>query len=58
MGRNRKKSTKWSADELLIAALIFPIALICAYSIYVVDICWSLCSCDGDDVVFNLGRSK
>ena len=36
MGRNRKKSTKWSADELLIAALIFPIALICAYPIILV----------------------
>ena len=36
MGRNRKKSTKWSADELLLAALIFPIALICAYPIILV----------------------
>ena len=36
MGRNRKKSTKWSTDELLIAALIFPIALICAYPIILV----------------------
>ena len=36
MGRNRKKSTKWSADELLIAALIFPIALICVYPIILV----------------------
>ena len=36
MGRNRKKSTKWSDDELLLAALIFPIALICAYPIILV----------------------
>jgi len=36
MGKNRKKSTKWSADELFIAALIFPIALICAYPIILV----------------------
>ena len=36
MGKNRKKSTKLSADELLIAALIFPIALICAYPIILV----------------------
>ena len=36
MGRNRKKSTKLSADELFIAALIFPIALICAYPIILV----------------------